>query len=58
MGFVFDSTGGECNATQVPPLICYIIMPDLDEAANFARECVFDHHLSPAAVAGGRHIQR
>jgi hypothetical protein len=28
-GFAFDSTGGESNATQVPPLICYIIMPDM-----------------------------
>jgi hypothetical protein len=57
-GFVFDSTGGECNATQVPPLICYIIMPHMDKAANFARECAFDRHLSPTAIAGCGHIQR
>ena len=57
-GFAFDSTGGECSAAQVPPLICHIIMPDMDEAADFARECMFDRHLSPAAVTGGGHIQR
>jgi hypothetical protein len=33
-------------------------MPDMDEAADFARECMFDCHLSPAAIAGGGHIQR
>jgi hypothetical protein len=57
-GFAFDSTGGERSAAQVPPLICHIIMPDMDEAADFARECMFDRHLSPAAVTGGGHIQR
>ncbi len=35
-GFAFNSTGGERGATQVSPLICHIIMPDMDEAANFA----------------------
>jgi hypothetical protein len=57
-GFAFDSTGGERSAAQVPPLICHIIMPDMDEAADFARECMFDRHLSPAAVTGSGHIQR
>jgi len=32
-------------------------MPDMDEAADFARECMFDRHLSPTTVTGGRHIQ-
>jgi hypothetical protein len=57
-GFAFDSTGGESSAAQVPPLIRHIIMPDMDETADLARECMFDRHLSPAAIAGGGHIQR
>jgi hypothetical protein len=36
LGFAFDFTGGECSATQVPPLICHIIMLDMNKAADFA----------------------
>jgi hypothetical protein len=35
-GVVFDSTGGECSAAQVLPLICHIIMLDMDEVTIFA----------------------
>ncbi len=51
LGFKFNLTGGECSAAQVPPLICHIIMLDMNKATNFARQCMLDQHLSPAAVA-------
>ncbi len=41
-GFAFNLTGGERGAAQVPPLICHIIMLDMDKAANFARQCMLD----------------
>jgi hypothetical protein len=58
LGFAFDLTGGERSAAQVPPLICHIIMLDMNEAANFAQQCMLDRHLSPAAIAGSSHIQQ
>jgi hypothetical protein len=57
LGFAFNATGGEHSAAQVPPLICHIIMSDMNKAANFAQQCMLDQHLSPAAIAGSRHIQ-
>ncbi len=33
---------GECGAAQVPPLISYILMPDMDEAADFAGQFMLD----------------
>jgi hypothetical protein len=55
---VFNSTWGESSAAQVPPLICHIIMLDMNKAADFAQQCILDRHLSrPSAIAGSRHIQ-
>jgi hypothetical protein len=35
-GFGFNLTGGKFSNAQVPPLICHIIMLDMDEATDFA----------------------
>ncbi len=58
LGFGFDSNGGERSAAQVPPLICHNITSDMNKAANFARQCMLDQHLGPAAIASSRHIQQ
>ncbi len=55
---MFDLTGGERSAAQVPPLMCHIIILDMNKAANFAQQCMLDQHLSPVDIADSRHIQR
>jgi hypothetical protein len=37
--------------------IRHIIMPDMYQAASFARQGMLNSHLGPTAIAGGGHIQ-
>jgi hypothetical protein len=57
-GFAFDLTGRKFSATQAPPFIRHIIMPDMHQSARFARQGMLNGHLGSAAITGSRHIQR
>ena len=56
--FAFHSTGRKCSATQVPPFICHIVMPNMDQATRFARQGMLNSHPSSTAITGSGHIQR
>ncbi len=55
--FAFDSCKGKGSDTKVPPLICNIVMPDMNQAAFLARECMFNSHMFIAAITLLRHVK-